>query len=181
MKKFLKSPWTLGIGTTVIGGVALSIVLDLIKKISVLSTMKSILLFLWNCIISFLDFEIKLWWLLIAIAVIIAILWVISKYYETKEDNAQSRFLNYTQDYLLGHTWEWGWKKNWEGKYGVEELHPICTKCRTPLLQTGIYYDQLKCPRCKDITNYHSSIEDEVMVLIYDNAKKNNFPKKESY
>ena len=33
MRRFLKSPWTIGIGTTVVGGVALSIVLDAIKNI----------------------------------------------------------------------------------------------------------------------------------------------------
>lgn len=177
MKKFFKNPWTIGIGTTVIGGVALSIVLDLIKKVSILSTMKSILVFMWNSIISFLIFEIKVWWLLIAFAIIIALLWIIAKCYITKENDAQSSFLSYTQDYLLGYSWEWSWEKNWEGKYGVENLHPICTKCKTPLVQSYSYHSQLKCPRCNNIISFNSSIENEVMVLIYDNAKKNTYNK----
>ena len=177
MKKFFKSPWTLGIGTTVIGGVILSIILDLIKDVSILSTMKSFFIFIWNCIVAFLTFEIKVWWLLIAIAIIVAVLWVISKCYDAKEDNDKSSFLNYTQDYLLGYSWEWTWEKNWEGKYGVENLHPVCTKCKTTLLPTGNFYNQSKCPRCNTILNYNSSIESEVLVLIYDNAKKGNFNK----
>lgn len=177
MKKFFKSPWTLGIGTTVIGGVILSIILDLIKDVSILSTMKSFFVFIWNAIVSFLTFEIKVWWLLIAIAVIVAVLWVVAKCYDTKEDNNKSSFLSYTQDYLLGYSWEWTWEKNWEGKYGVENLHPVCTKCKTPLLPTSNFYNQSKCPRCNTILNYNSSIETEVLVLIYYNAKKGNFNK----
>lgn len=51
MKKWAKNPWVLGIGTTVIGGVLL----------------------------SFLNFEIKVWWLLIAIAIIVVGLFVVAK------------------------------------------------------------------------------------------------------
>ncbi len=175
MKKFLRSHWIVGIGTTVIGGVALSIVLDLIKQISILSTMKAILLFLWNCVISFLSFEIRLWWLLVFISIIFAILWIISKYHDAKENSSHVSFLGYTQDYFLGHSWEWVWEKNWEGKYGVENLHPICTKCKILLVQSHAYLNQLKCPRCNNTVNFDSSIQNEVMVLIYDNVKKNNF------
>ena len=68
-----------------------------------------------------------------------------------------------------------GLGKNWEGKFGVENLHPVCTKCKTPLLPMSNFYNQSKCPRCGTILNYNSSIETEVLVLIYDNAKKGNF------
>ena len=177
MKKFLKSSWAIGIGTTVIGGVLLSIVLDLIQNVSILSTLKSVFVFIWNCIISFLTFEIKVWWLLIAIAVIFFVLWIISKCYDAKADDDKSSFLRYTQDDISGYSWEWTWEKNWEGKYKVEHLHPICTQCKTPLVSTGNYYGHLKCPRCNALLNYNSSIETEVLVLIYDNAKKGNFNK----
>ena len=128
-------------------------------------------------IVTFLNFEIKVWWLLIAIVVFVAILWIIKRCYIAKENNSQPSFLNYTQDYLLGYSWEWTWEKNWEGKYRVENLHPVCTKCKTPLLPTGNFYNQSKCPRCNTILDYNSSIEPEVLVLIYDNAKKGNFNK----
>lgn len=177
MKKFFKNPWTIGVGTTVIGGVVLSIVLDLIKKISILSTLKDVIIFIRNCLVAFLTFEIKVWWLMVAVAVIVAILWIIAKYSNAQENLNQSNFLNYTQDSLLGHTWEWTWKKNWEGKYEIEELYPICNKCKTPLLQTGNFYGQMKCPRCHDIIHINPSEEDEVLVLIYDNARKNNYQK----
>ena len=39
MKKWAKNPWVLGIGTTVIGGVLLSLLLDWIQGIDWLSTL----------------------------------------------------------------------------------------------------------------------------------------------
>ena len=177
MKRFLKSAWTISIGSTVIGGLLLTILLDVVQKISILSTLKSILEFLWKCIISFLNFEIKLWWLLVAVGLLFVVLWIIVKFYDAKGTPSHSSFLNYTQDFISGYWWEWSWKKNWDGQYEVDGLHPICGKCKTIFLPTHNFYGQLKCPRCHETTRLDSSVEDEVLVLIYDNAKKNNFPK----
>ena len=114
---------------------------------------------------------------MVAVAAIFAILWIIAKCSNAQGNLNQSNFFNYTQDSLLGHTWEWTWKKNWEGEYEIEELYPICGKCKTPLLQTGNFYGQMKCPRCHDIIYINPSEEDEVLVLIYDNARKSNYKK----
>ena len=46
MKKFIKNPWVLGIGTTVIGGIILSFVLDWIKGVDWLSTLKAVVKFI---------------------------------------------------------------------------------------------------------------------------------------
>lgn len=71
MKKWAKNPWVLGIGTTVIGGVLLSLLLDWIQGIDWLSTFKNVMRFIFNVVVSFLNFEIKVLWLLIAIAIIV--------------------------------------------------------------------------------------------------------------
>ena len=86
MKKFFKSPWVIGIGTTVVGGVILSIVLDLIKEVSILSTLGTVIKTVWRWIISFLTFELKVWWVLLGIVVIIIVLLVISKAVDSKEE-----------------------------------------------------------------------------------------------
>ena len=57
MKKFIKNPWILGIGTTVVGGVLLSFVMDWINKVDWLSTLKTVLKFIGNAIVAFLNFE----------------------------------------------------------------------------------------------------------------------------
>ncbi len=172
VKKFLKSPWTVGIGTGVISGIILTVICDLIKDISVLSTLQTILKFLWSCIVNILNFNIKVWWILIAIAVIFVALLIIAKIYDTKLENNSKSFLSYTSDYLVGYSWEWTWKKDWDGKYGVENLHPVCTKCKTPLVPTDAFRDKMKCLRCGDVMYHDQSKEKDALVLIYDNAKK---------
>ena len=67
MKKFLKNPWVLAIGSTVIGGVLLSFVLDWIKGVDWLSTLKTVVNFIINAVVAFLNFELKVWWVLVAI------------------------------------------------------------------------------------------------------------------
>ena len=79
MKKWAKNPWVLGIGTTVIGGVLLSLLLDWIQDIDWLSTFKNVMSFIFNGVVSFLNFEIKVLWLLIAIAIIVVGLFVVAK------------------------------------------------------------------------------------------------------
>ena len=74
MKKFIKNPWVLGIGTTVIGGVLLSFVMDWIKKVDWLSTLKTVLHFVGNAIAAFLNFELKVWWVLVVLALLFAAL-----------------------------------------------------------------------------------------------------------
>ena len=79
MKKFIKNPWVLGIGTTVIGGIMLSFVLDWIKGVDWLSTFKGVVEFIAKAVIVFLNAELKTWWVLVAIALIVVVL-IISNY-----------------------------------------------------------------------------------------------------
>lgn len=107
MKKWAKNPWVLGIGTTVIGGVLLSLLLDWIQGIDWLSTFKNVMRFIFNGVVSFLNFEIKVWWLLIAIAIIVVGLLVATKIAGSQSNNITPTFLQYTKDYVLGYSWEW--------------------------------------------------------------------------
>ena len=94
MKKILKNPWILGIGTTVIGGIALSFILDWIKGVDWSSTLKAVVNFIVNAIVSFLNFELKVWWILIAVALIVLALFFIAKYYDEKSKNEKPSFLS---------------------------------------------------------------------------------------
>lgn len=85
MKKFLKNPWTLGIGTTVIGGVLLSFVMDWINKVDWLSTLKAVLQFVGNTIVAFLNFELKVWWVLVVLVLLFAALLIYVKILDAKQ------------------------------------------------------------------------------------------------
>lgn len=109
MKKFLYNPWTIGIGTTLLA-FFLPIVWDLIKGLEILTTTKEILSFLLNIVLAFLNFEIKAWWLLIAVAVLALALYIAAKIADVKAEN-QPAFLRYTKDTIQGWCWEWNWQK----------------------------------------------------------------------
>ena len=122
MKKFWASPWTIGIGTSFIGFL-FTVIYDLVKDKSIFSTIWSIIKWIWNLIISFLNFNIKVWWLLIGIAVLFLVLFLIAKYYDFKNENENSAgFLKYTKDTIQGWSWDWNWQKDWSGKYDVEKI-----------------------------------------------------------
>ncbi len=179
MKKFFKSPWTIGIGSTLIGGIATTILIDLFSKVSIWSTLRSVIRFIGLALYAFFNFEIKLWWLLIAISVLIVIIIIYVKYIDATEKSKRPPFWDYTSDSIKGFSWEWKWKKNYEGKYEIEGLQPVCSECKTPLINAegASFYLQLKCPRCNRKINYDSHVKDEVETLIIDNARKGYYKK----
>ena len=172
MKKFVRNPWFLGIGTTVVGGVILSFVLDWIKGVDLLSTLKTVLNFIGDFIVSCLNFELKVWWLLIAVALIILGLFVMAKVSKVKHQNAPPFFLTYKKDFLLGYTWEWEYTKGYDGKYSISNLHPICSECEMILKQCGSYGSQMECLRCGKTKQWTNSLRDDARMLIEDNIKK---------
>lgn len=176
MKKFIKNPWVLGIGTTVIGGVLLSLVLDWINDVDLLSTLKNVIAFIFDAITAFLNFELKVWWVLVAFALFVVILIVIAKVSDAKAKNNTPSFLNYTKDSVLGYTWEWEYKKGYDGKYSISNLHPVCSECGMILKQGYTLYGYgMQCLRCNTTQQWNGSLLDDVRMLIEDNIKKKYF------
>lgn len=173
MKKFAKNPWVLGIGTTVIGGVLLSFVLDWIKGVDWLSTLKAVTKFIGDAIVAFLNFELKVWWVLVAIALLIVALIIISKILDAKDKSNPLPFLSYTKDSVLGYTWEWDYRHTYDGKYTITNLHPVCSRCGMILKQVftvnGI---AMKCLRCNTTQKWEDSCQTDAQMLIEDNIRK---------
>jgi len=173
MKKITRNPWVLGIGTTVIGGVLLSLLNDWIKKVDWLSTLKAVISFITNAVIAFLNFEIKVWWLLVAIAILFAVLAIYVKILDAKAKSSPVPFLSYTKDSVLGYTWEWDYSKTYDGKYTISNLHPICSKCGMKLKQGGTFGFEMICLRCNTSQNWEDNLLYDAQMLIEDNIKKN--------
>lgn len=172
MRKFFKNSWILGIGTTVIGGVLLSFLLDWINGVDWLCTLKAAIGFIIKAIISFLNYELKVWWLLIAVALIIVGLFVVAKVFDVKAKNEKPSFLTYTKDSVLGYSWEWEYTKEYDGKYRIINLRPVCEKCGMILRQSGAYGQQMKCLRCNEVLLWKDSLLDDAQMLIEDNIRK---------
>lgn len=173
MKKLIRNPWVLGIGTTVIGGVLLSFVTDWIKGINWLSTLKTATKCIINVAGIFLNYELKVWWVLVSIAVVGLIL-IIVKIFESKLKNDTPDFLNYTGDYVLGFMWEWDYTKTYDGRFTISNLRPVCSKCGMRLKQgyTG-YGMEMKCLRCNASHSWEDHYRTDARMLIEDNIKKN--------
>ena len=173
MKKFLKNPWVLAIGSTVIGGVLLSFVLDWIKGVNWLSTLKTVGNFIGNAIVAFLNFELKVWWVLVAIALLFVALIIYSKILDAKEKNNPIPFLSYSKDSALGYTWEWEYRKTYDGKNTITNLRPICSKCGM-ILRRGhtVYGMEMKCLRCNTTNRWEDYYLTDAQMLLEDNIKK---------
>ena len=173
MKKFLKNPWVLTIGSTVIGGVLLSFVMDWINKVDWLSTLKVVLRFIGNAIVAFLNFELKVWWLLVALALLFVALLIYIKILDTKQKNAPIPFLSYTKDSVLGYSWEWEYRKTSDGRYTINNLHPVCSRCGMILRQGHTVYGmEMKCLRCNTTNKWEDYYLTDAQMLLEDNIKK---------
>lgn len=176
MKKFMKNPWVLGIGTTVIGGLLLSFLLDWINGVDLLSTLKTTLQFIGNAIIAFFNFELKVWWVLLALALLFAALLIYAKFLDAKDKSNPIPFLSYTKDSALGYTWEWEYRKTYDGKYTITNLRPICSKCGMILKQNyTVYGKEMECLRCNTTKNWEDYYLADARMLIEDNIKNNYF------
>lgn len=174
MKKFLKNPWTISV-VTAIFSFLLTVFYDLIKGKQILSTVSSLLNTIWSAVISFFNFELKVWWVLIGIVCLFAILWCISKYYDYKDNDPP--FITYTQDSIQGWNWQWIWQKDLYGKYDIKNLHPVCSKCDTPLVNSNRFDASLECLRCGHKYKNYLPDFDNIKIIIADNVHRNMYSK----
>ena len=173
MKKIARNPWILGVGTTVIGGVLLSFALDWIKGVDWLSTLKAVINFIANAIIAFLNFELKVWWVLVAVSLIVAAWIIIAEILDAKEKSNPIPFLSYTKDFVLGFAWEWEYRKTYDGKYTITNLYPVCSNCGMILKQDyTMYGTEMKCLRCNTSQSWEDHYRTDAQMLIEDNIKK---------
>lgn len=159
MRKFLKNPWTIGIGTAILS-VILMRILDKIAD-------TKLLFGLWNIIkkiILFFDkkYVVSLWFLiLISFSVfLIFVLYFYLKSLLSKEieEINDPNFLNYTSDNFDGVLYKWGYFKNYDDKYSSTDYVAYCPKDNCILLHN-------RCSICdKYFTEIHSKSKLEVLI-----------------
>lgn len=163
------NPWIVGVGSIILAAIIRYFV-PLEKLSNVIEKLFSVS---WNCILGFLNYELKVWWVLAGITGLFFILYLII-YLMQKQSVSEENFLKYTSDTILNYRWKWTWKKSSNGVYYMDELHPICSICDTPLTcRMGRYsFEYYFCLRCNK--EFHQPIPNlnEVKILIDDNIKK---------
>ena len=172
MKRFIKSPLGIGMVTTLFG-FTLTVLYDMLKGKQILSTLLNLLKMIWGCIINFLNSNIRVWWILLAIGIIVLILWIIAQTRSTT--TVEQDFMKYTNDTIKGWKWEWNWYKGYDGKYDIEGLHLVCDVCGTPLRYD--YGGSLRCVRCgKEYMKIGLPEKEDIKLLILDSARRGILP-----
>ena len=120
--------------------------LDWIKGVNLLSTLKSVIKFVVKAIVAFLNFDLKLWWVLIAIALIVVVFIIIAKILEAKDKSNPVSFLHYTKD-------------------------TVCSKCGMCLKQGGSFGMQMQCLRCNTSQDWKDDYLEDAQMLIEDNIR----------
>ncbi len=163
--KWKRDPWLIAI-FGIIGTKAF----DYFTGIPIIKYIAEGLSFLLKWLLVFLTFNIQIWWLLIAIGIILGGKYLIYKYGIFKPE-----FYHYRSDKFFVLQWEWSWKKI-DGKWQVYNLHAKCPKCNTRLVPIENKLSDLICSRCaySNVNDY----EDEprrISNLIYDNLTRKNY------
>ncbi len=177
-KHWIHSGWAIGIGTTIIS-LLLSMVYDYLKKEPILTTIWSILKGIRHFILTFLNYEIKVWWVLITIFILSILLLIIKKF--KSERILQPDFYYYTEDHFKSWRWTWSWlwdksKKAW----GINNLRAHCPNCDTPMVEhPSIYSSAFDCPRCNYLSNDGLSDQPyKIEQIIHDNIERRRAEKK---
>lgn len=109
-KNWIKSPWSISIGTAIFS-LLLTIGYDYSKNKPILSTIMQILKGIWNFIISVLNFNIKVWWLIVGVFVLIAIIYFVVNF--KQEETVRPDFCSYREGKFKKWRWSWNWKLNY--------------------------------------------------------------------
>ncbi len=172
-KSFLMNPWVVTTGSGLII-LLVTIIIDVINATKIFSTIGNLFAYIWKAIIIFMNFELKVWWLLIGIILIFLILYLWAKYIDYQQAMLNKpEFIEYTQDTILHYKWKWTWRKDSYGIYYISTIYPICPYCDTPLSDsTRDDWGEYTCLRCnKRTTTPIPNIED-VKMLISDNIRR---------
>lgn len=175
--KFIMNPWTISVGSGLFV-LLVTVVIDVVSADKIFSTIKKIMGTIWSAILAFLNFELKVWWLLIGIAMLMLGLYIWVKYLDQKQAvSNKPKFLEYTHDTILGYKWKWIWGKDTFGRYNIMQLHPICSHCDTPLVDSPMGYSgRYTCLRCNNSTNRPMPDLEHVKMMIRDNVRRRYFP-----
>lgn len=146
------------------------------KNIPILKYLFISLKWIYNFIIDFLNFKIKIFWLII-VSVVISI---INKLYESSRNEQLPEFIKYEKDVFKSWIWRWKWEASNDG-WNISKLTPYCPIDDIQLINNGgfmrvSYY----CPKCqKEYNEFNNPVEytEEIKVLINDKVNKDTYPR----
>lgn len=149
IKKWLKSPWGISIGTAIFSFL-LTLGYDIVKDKPIFSTIWVVLKKIGRLIFAFLNFEFKVWWIITGIIILIGIVYLLYRVSE-KSEKENPDFLKYQSGHFQHWQWSWDWRwSNYKQAWCVSNLIAHCPKCDTEMADYSDFFDGVRfvCPRC---------------------------------
>lgn len=171
-KSWIKSSWAISIGTAIFSFV-LTVIYDYSKNKPIFSTILQILKNLYNFILLVLNFNIKVWWLILGIIVIIAIIYLVINL--KQEENIKPDFYDYREGKFKFWRWSWNWKFNYsENAWSISNLTAHCPNCDTPLINRSNFHGpSYECPRCNfRAIDSQCDEHEKIELIILDNIER---------
>lgn len=173
-KKWLQSPWGIGIGTALFS-FTLSVCYDILREKPILTTVCSFFVSLYKGILAVLNFNLKVWWVLLGVVVLFVSIYFLFAV-KQKNETIKPKFVDYKEDDFRIWRWTWDWKwSNREGVWHVVQLTAHCPKCDTPMVDLSSYIHGVRfhCPRCNFNAEDNECEQDyEVEQVIFDNIER---------
>ncbi len=169
---WIKAPWSVSLGTAVFT-LILTMIYDYFKSKPILTTVWTIIKSVVNFIWEVLNFDLKVWWVIVGIVLFILVIIIIDK---LKNSEIEKPFYyDYNEDKFKHWKWSWDWILNDDKSYWkVSNLKAHCPLCDTPLIDYSSSFEtEFSCPRCRFSAN-NSQCEDPVNIecIIIDNVNR---------
>lgn len=165
--------------TSVILPIIASVIADKFKNVPIWTTLLLVVNWIKTSFLNVINFEIKVWYILVFIFAAIFVLYVVSL---RKSDNiirlnSEPSFSKYKRGRLKRWLWSWEYELNYSGKYEIVNMLPICESCDIKMIFTdNRLYSYYRCPKCNrqtDSSNWEST--EDIQALIIDNIEKKQF------
>ena len=142
-----KSAWTISIGTAIFS-LLLTMVYDYSKEKPILTTVWIMLKWLANLVWTIFNFDLKVWWIIVAVILFLLIIVLIDKF--KKVETFTPDFYNYREGKFK--RWKWTWSWNWSNSKNawlISNMKAHCPNCDTPMIGLSTMYGlSFDCPRC---------------------------------
>lgn len=181
LKKVLWNSWTIGIGGSIIGGLALSWITAMARKVNLWEGFIAVVTWIWRAIVAVITFRVPVWIILIAVGMVILIGKAIFNARKADAEETRSSFRAYTKDKIKFWVFEWEYLSGGDGEPdSIRRLRPVCEECFCDLLLDehdrlyGIY--RLYCPNCRrEYPNVSHSAKSEIEQIIIHRVKSKEY------
>lgn len=167
-----KSAWAISIGTAIFS-LLLTIIYDYSKDNPILTTVLKIFNWIRNLVWTFLNLDIKLWWIIASVFLIILIIVFFDKI--KSEEKIKPDFYDYREGTFKRWRWTWSW--NWnatKNAWTISDMEAHCPNCDTPMIDYSNRYKlNFDCPRCEfQATDNRCDEPHKIERIILDNISR---------